>query len=241
MPYSEEIAWTIVRDVELDVDADRYRAALTPLVLAIVEHGEIPRLEQLARAAVPSVWDEEFAAIALRGLRARRFELDDHVEALDDAIEDVEENGAAAVTAAPLVGRVALTLAERAFCITSEFAGLERELRAAPEEARRPLALRMAGAVSPRVGVTELEVLEAVHEVSRRHGAAPLELVACAVATGTRREVLRRELARDAEAFTHAFPLLAQALRELVGEPLPGDAADDELWKALVAALSPPA
>jgi hypothetical protein len=241
VPYSEEVAWTIVRDVELDVDADRYRVALKPLVLAIVENGEIPRLERLARAAVSSVWDDEFAAIALRGLRARRFELDDQAAALDDAIEDVEENGAAAMTAAPLVGRVALTIAERAFCVTTEFAALEHELRGAPREKRRRLALRMAGVVSPRVGVTELDVLEAVHDVARRHGAAPVEVVARALATGTRREVLRRELARDAAAFARAWPLLAETLRDLVAEPVPADAADDELWKALVAALSPDA
>ena len=118
---------------------------------------------------------------------------------------------------------------------------LEEDLQLATPDERRRIALHAAS----EVGVTDIPDEE-------RHGAAASfvattvdtrsaefaeqsrRALARSLATDERRAEVREAVAENFAGASAQLPLLAAAVDELLGEPIPEDAGDDDLWVGAV-------
>jgi hypothetical protein len=121
----------------------------------------------------------------------------------------------------------------------ARFDELEAEMEFAEPDERREIALRAAAAIGVQ-GISD----EERHSASASFIAKPppegasgrtfieqsTRALARSLATDERRRQARDELAYLAFEARDEIPLLADAIDELLGEPLPDDAGKDDVW-----------
>jgi hypothetical protein len=238
---AQELAACIVRAGEVDA----FRPRIAPVVDAILQRRASARVEKLADSSVAAVWHEGLAEIAEEALdrldsQAKR-SLEQIEAARVEVVRPVTDNRLARM----LVIALGLRTAHEARELSSVLAATEAVLAGSPKDKHRVIALRRAGAVvATRGDIPEVELLPAV---ARIHGALPdqfderLDLADSAaralaglVANDDRRVATRQAAEELAASACSGFPLLKSALDELLDEPVPEAADEDDLWVATV-------
>jgi hypothetical protein len=220
----------LVISFEWSADDERL---LAPLVDATLVWADDEDLERIAVPLVATLWDSELRGdieAALDRLAPRH----EHVRAALDAAR-------ADLAAGPQGSRLARAVVEQAAVeLTGELMLPEHCLLCAEEFAAsdssgdlRRHALRLARIAGRAVDISDAEIRRA----SATAAVSTDSTVAVALATDARRLAVRAWLRNLAELGSESLPVLSDALRDLVSEPLPA-AADDEIWHETVLGLS---
>jgi hypothetical protein len=223
---------TILDDLDVAFDAGPAVALVADRIGSGASREDIA--DAAARAAA-SVWTPDRAAEVRTGLARLRDEYGARLAAVDAAEQELGHPPERNAVALALVARAAVELWARARRSFDQVALLEDELsRAAPSE-HRSRALSVAAAVIP---VLELDADEVESIVARFLAVESRDWLARQLATDERRRAMRRALGRLADAGDEEFPLATAAITALLAEPMPRDAAEDELWVGLVVGLA---
>jgi hypothetical protein len=228
----ETTARDLARTLNLEFEPDDM-PVLAPLVDASLVWLDDEARTPIAAPVVEALWPRELREDIERGLHEAA-ELSDRVRAsLSDALTDLD--------AGPLDSRLARAVVDQAAdeaahdlqvpicCVLCFEEGLAR-LEA---EDRRTRAVEFARLAGHAAQVPEDDVRAAVAAAAVRG-----EPAAAALGTRERRLAIRTWLGRIAELARDSLPVTAAALDELLAEPLPDAAADDELWREAVAGLA---
>jgi hypothetical protein len=238
---AQELAAHIVRAGEVDA----FRPRIAPVVDAILQRRAPARVEKLADSSVAAVWHEGLAEIAEQALDR----LDGQAQRALEQIEAARVEVVRPVTDNRLARMLVIALGLRTAHETRELrialAATEAELRELPSDRHRLIALRRAGAVvATRGDIPDAELTAAVVRI---HGALPdgfderLDLVDSAaralagLLASDERRATTRTAAEELAAFAcGGLPLLKSALDELLDEPVPEAADEDDVWVATV-------
>lgn len=199
-------------------------------------------LDRAAGNAAEEIWDDELRA----ELETSLAELQD-VPEVEEILRELPRPPRENLVARTLVFRATAAIMEMANRNYDRMVELEAELRETQLGEHRPKTLPVAAAAIPSasIGADEADAAAAEfiaafpHDWSKTAEAATAAThqLARTLATDERRTSMRRALTMLAESAEDDFPLASQALSRLLAEPVPGDAADDDLWVNLVVGL----
>jgi hypothetical protein len=198
-----------------------------------------------AAASVAAVWHEGLAEIAEEALDRLHGQAQRTLEQIEAARVEVVRPVTDNRLARMLVIGLGLRTAHETRELTTVLAATEAELQELPSDQHRLIALRRAGAVvATRGDIPEAELMAAA---ARIHGALPgrhderldvadsaARALAVLVAGDDRRDATRNAAEELAAFACKGFPLLKSALDDLLDEPVPDAADDDDLWVATV-------
>lgn len=238
---AQELAARIVRAG----DVEDFRARITPVTEAILMRRSPHHVEKLADRAAAAAWHEGLSAAAeeaLDRLREQAARTLDQVEgARVESVRPVTDNRLARMLVVALGLRTAYETREVRELVESA----EEELQDAPPADQRRIALRWAGVVlALRGDIPELELMGATARVNaglphdageRLEVAEPAaRALACLVATEERRAAVRKAAGELARFACGGLPTLKRALDDLLGEEVPDEADEDDLWVGTV-------
>jgi hypothetical protein len=222
----EPDTWDLASWIGPRIDSDTDRAALAELADAmLVSLPDGPELERLTSAAMGKVWTESIRVAVREGLVA----LADNGEwraAAESALAELDRDPHAAEIAREVTRWLAMELAHEDapfFCVHC----LDLAVEAAPPGERRRLA-RVAAILARR---------DAAVPRNRVATAARMPHLMEGLGTVDRRRAVRRRLGRIGSLGRQSLPSLAPQLRALAEEPLPGTAAEDDVWAVVAGAL----
>jgi len=193
-----DLAWALTSGHLRFEWEDSNRELFAPLIDATIMRVEKEALEPLARPIVDALWDELRPLIAEALVEAAKRDAL-VLEALEDALADLELGPARSRLASNVVQQGALDLAEHAFFLEDCLDCIEDGLGHAPPDRHPGLVARAAASLALR-GAPDFGVERPDDD--------------------ERREARARVLAM-AELGLESLPRLAPALRALAAEPLP--------------------
>jgi hypothetical protein len=224
----EPTAWDLAFSIGVGVDPDADRPALDELADALLMWAPEATLERLTVPALELLWDDELEQAIRDGL-GRLVTSDGWERAAADALAEFERDPRAAPVSHEAIRFLAMQLGgfdSPGLCLDCIDDGLAHvEPAARRERARRAAVIACRNAAAP-----ETEVRAALADVASR---PPLERLG----TVERRAAVRARLGRLGELGRRSMPALATELRALAAEPLPSQAADDDVWKEVCTAL----
>jgi hypothetical protein len=242
----------LLERVGIGLDLNAAGSTLEPVIAALIDDAPPARLRWAVKRAVEALWDHELQAevrAELTSFQRNTGDLDDELDrTLEAALRELGRPLAENHVAHALVWRATAELIRRANRNYHRMAGLERALSGAKPSRHRSLTLPVAAAASLAVDVDDEETAKAIarHVIEvgapagagRRRSRLAAAKLARALATNERRRNMRAALAELAVMSADEFPRAADALNELLAEPVPADPAKDELWVNLVLGLA---
>ena len=225
----------ILDDLGLSLDVSGDGPALTVVADRLGGGASREEIAEAASGAAAAVWTPERAAEVREGLARLRDEYAARLAAVAAAESELDRPPQRNAVALALVARAAVELWARARRGYDQVALLEDELTRTPIEEHRSRALSITAAAIPVLELDHAEVDAAVERFLREESAGWL---AYRLASDERRRSMRRALGRLADAGSEEFPLATGAITGLLAEPMPSDAAEDELWVNLVVGLA---
>ena len=252
MPLDDDALGELLERVGIGLDLNAAGSTLEPVIAALIDDASPARLRRVVNRAVEALWDHELQAevrAELTSFQRNAAALDDELTAtLEAALREVGRPLAENHVAHALVWRATAELMRRANRNYDRMAELERALAGAKPSRLRSLTLPVAAAASLAVDVDDEEsakvIARHVIEVGsaagagRRRSRLATAKMARALATDERRRNMRAALAELAAMSADECPRAADALNELLAEPVPADPAKDELWVNLVLGLA---
>jgi hypothetical protein len=225
----EPSGWDLAVGIGIGIDPDADPPALDELALAMLVWAKGQELERLTDEAVERVWDAELAGLVRDGIV--RHSADDEWEAAAvAALAEFDRDPPASGVAREVVRYLAMQVGHLGlpfgFCLCC----VEEALRRAGPPDRRGHALRVAVVGARAADVPRDELREALAGAALRDPADRLGTV-------ERRRAVRACLGRLGELATESMRPLALALKAIAAEPLPADAADDDVWQEAAAHL----
>jgi hypothetical protein len=225
----EPNGWDMATDMGIGLDPAADREALDELADAmLVWMPDGPLLERLTTDALEALWSDELEASIREGLALLR-QRDAWRAGVDAALVELDRDPRAAEVSREVVRHLAMQLSQADtplfFCLHC----LDERLEAAPGADRRRLASQ-AAIVARRNAAVPPEGLELAVAALGRSAAPDLGLP-------DRREAVRRRLGRIAAFGRVSMPTLARELQAIADEPLPPDAADDDVWQVVLTTL----
>jgi hypothetical protein len=227
-----------------------YAERLEPVVDALAEGRSDAQVDKRVRAAAAAVWDDALRADAAAALDT----LEDYLRATLARIEAARAELGRPVTdnrlAFALVEQIAADHLDSVAALGARFDELEADMQFAEPEERREIALRAAAEIGvpgisdeERYSATASFVAKPPREGVSGHTfiEQSTRALARSLATDERRRGARDELAYLAAEARDEIPLLADAIDELLGEPLPDDAGEDDLWVSTLFGTPPSA
>jgi hypothetical protein len=225
---------------------------IEPLLGALIRQAPRAALQQAAVDAAEAVWSDELEAELaqeLQGVPRRDPEEDPELmPTIDAALAELARPPRQNHVAHALVWRAALELMRRANRNYERMAELEQALAEALPAAHRQLTLPIAVTASLAADVGDLEAAKAIAEfvvrlppdpeTARKAFDRATARLARTLATDKRRRDVRASLAELARGSAEEFPAASAALERLLAEPIPKNAAKDDLWVSLVVGLA---
>jgi hypothetical protein len=202
-------------------------AVLAPLVDAVVVWADDDVMARIAVPIVERLWPSDLRGDIESAVAASA------PDALDDARADLSAGPRRSRLARAFVEQAAVELTGELMLPVCCLLCVEEGLATAPDAERRRRALRVASVAGRAAGIPEEELRRAFAVGAVSASSAP----AFALATDERRLAARAWLRNLAELGHDSVPALSEALRELVGGPLPA-VADDAIWHEAVAGLA---
>jgi hypothetical protein len=216
-----------------------YAEGFEPVVEALVEGRSDAQVGRRVRAAAAAVWDDALRADTATALDGFENYLRDTLARLDAARAELTRPPADNRLAMALVERLCTDHLETVAALGARFDELEAEMQFAEPEERREVALRAAAEIGVS-GISDEERYSATASFVAKpppEGPSGRTLIeqstralARSLATDDRRRSTRQELAFLAEEARDEIPLLAEAIDDLLGEPLSEDAGEDDVW-----------
>lgn len=239
MRLDEDTAEFVTEDLAARIPYGPYRGRIDAVVDAIAAERRPATIAKASRTAAAAVWGDGLRAAVeaeLESLEAEAREALARIEAArGELTRPVADNRLAAALVAELTLCILDDVAE--FGITMEL--LDEQLHEAGPEDRRSIALRAAAELAPadvpveeRNGAAAGLVAPNVDPRSPQFAQAIVRALARTLATDARRRELRTTLADACDGVRGEVPALAAAVDELLGEPMPDDPANDDLWVA---------
>lgn len=239
MRLDRDSALIIAEDLAPALDFAAYVERLEPVVDAIAEGRSDAQVTKRARTAVAAVWGDSLRADATRALDRLENDLRESLARVEAAREELTRPVTDNRLAIALVEQLAADHLDHVAALGAQFDELEAEMQFAEPGERRELALRAAAAIGvPSISDDERYSASASFVAkpppAGASGRSFMEqtsrALARSLATDGRRRETREELAGLAVAARDEIPLLANALDELLGEPIPDDAGEDDVW-----------
>jgi hypothetical protein len=225
----EPSGWDFAVGIGIGVDPESDPPALDELALAMLVWAAGPELERLTDEAVERVWDAELAGLVRDGI-VRLSARDEWEAAGAAALAEFDRDPPASDVAREVVRYLAMQVGHVGlpfgFCLCC----VEEALRGAEPSDRRGHALRVAVVAARAADVPRDELRKALAGAAWRDPADR-------IGTVERRMAVRTRLGRLGELATESMPPLALALKAIAAEPLPADAAGDDVWQAAAAHL----
>jgi hypothetical protein len=236
----------------IGLDLNAVAPEIEPVLDALIRQALRTALQQAAGGATEAVWSDELETeLAQEPQEFREQALHEDPELvprIDAALAELERPPRQNHVAHALVWRAALELMRRANRNYERMAELEQTLAEAPPAAHRHLSLPVAAAASLAADVGDLEAAKAITEfvvslppdpeTARKTFDRATARLARTLATDKRRRDVRASLAELARGSAEEFPVASAALERLLAEPIPKDAAKDDLWVSLVVGLA---
>ena len=224
-----------------EIDLVPYHDRLDPVIDAIAQGRTPARISKLSNTAAAAIWDEGLRAAAEAELVRLADEARATLARVDAARDELRRPVTDNRLATALVEEIAAQVLERTEELGSRLDELEEELGLVDGEGRRRVALE-AAAVLASVEIPPEEGYAASASVFAEgfDPRSPTVLekstraLAGRLATEERRAQIRTALADVAATAGEDLPLLAGALDELLREPVPDDAGDDDVWVSAV-------
>ena len=239
MRLDDDALAELLDDLGVELDLAAVASDLEPLVHALVGSSNA-KITKAAAKAAEAVWDDDVRdelAEELAQLRAAALE---RLETIDAAVRELEQPASRNEVARALAFHAAVELISHANRNYDRLAELETRLADASPDDRRPLALPLAVAAATAVAIPADEADEAsakfIESFPREWQKQPqgaqraAHWLARTLDRDERRQRMREALARLAQTGDEEFPRATAALDELLGEPVPEDPADDDLW-----------
>jgi hypothetical protein len=242
----------LLDELQIGLELNAAGPAIEPLLDALIGSAPQARLHHAAVEAVEALWNADLEHEIRRELEDVRLHAVQEnarlVPTIDSALAQLGQPPRKNHVAHAFVWRAAAKLLRRASRNHERMAELERKLERAPQARHRRLTLPIAAAASLAADIGDEEAAKAVAAYafgvsangrpSRRQRDRATARLAKTLATDERRRTVRASLAELAELSGEEFPLASLALRELLAEPVPDDAVEDELWVNLVVGLA---
>ncbi len=252
MPLDDDALGELLDGLGIGLDLNSAAPEIEPLLDALIRQAPRTTLQQAAVGATEALWSDELETELAQELREFREQaLDEDPEllpTLDAALAELPRPPRENQVAHALVWRAALELMRRANRNYERMADLEQALADAPPAAQRRLTLPMAAAASLAADVGDLEAATAIAEfvvslppdpeTARKAFDRATARLARRLATDKRRRQVRTSLTELARGSAEEFPVASAALERLLAEPIPKDAAKDDLWVSLVVGLA---
>jgi hypothetical protein len=249
MRLSETMAWEIAGELELDdVPLAAYAESLAPLVEALHAGLSFEQTERISRRVVRAAWDDELAQAVRAELAEERTDLRVRLLFVEAALSEIDLPLPRNRLARAVCDSVALRIADEQAGPPRRLRALEDYLEQVPRETWPVLVLPVAGEVAGLVGITPEEHAESARGLldnfPENGPAVPdqatelIHLVSRALGTAARRRVMRDALGELIDAARqNGLERVPTTLAELLAEPMPSDAAEDDLWVSLVVGL----
>jgi hypothetical protein len=243
--FDEAAAWSLVSELELDVEREPLRIPLAPLSLALVEGRSQLECERRSRSLAAEAWTAELAGTTHDALVALSEQLKLQVHRIAEALDDLRRPPGQSLVARAVLDRIAIELAREAQTDTRWLASLEHELREeeAPEERLR-IVLQVVRGVANVIDIPDDELRAAIVRSAPLAGSgleadadAAARALARQLATPTRRQQVREWLVGLAGALRDELPLLSRQLARVAAEPAPEDPGEDWAWTTAVVGL----
>jgi hypothetical protein len=234
----QESARLIAEDLASEIEVAPYLERLDPVVAALANLVPPARIAKLSGKAAAALWDEGLRAQTEAALQ--RFEVD--ARELLARVESARTELARPVTdnrlATALVEQLAADFLDESTAIELRLEELDDEVRLASPGERREVALRVASEfLEPTISDDERYSASASFQATPpwEPGSVPLagqatRALARSLATEERRRQTRATLADLATTTRDELPFLTSAIDELLGEPIPDDAGEDDVW-----------
>jgi hypothetical protein len=224
----EPTAWDLAFAIGIRVEPENDRPGLDELADAmLVWMADGPELERLTSEAMSAVWTHQLEEMVREGLVALRRK-QDWRRAAEEALVELDRDPAGAEVCREVVRHLALDLSNEdtpfLFCLHC----LDEHVGNAPPEERRPLALQAAVVARRNAAVPRNRLEAQVGRLGRRSDE---------LGTVERRLAVRRRLRRIATFGRASMPRLAAELEVITDEPLPEDAAADDVWQIVLTQL----
>jgi hypothetical protein len=229
-----------------------YAERLEPVVEALAEGRSDAQVGRRVRTAAAAVWGDALRADAAAALDSFEDYLRDTLARVDAARTELARPVTDNRLAFALVEQLCADHLDTVAALSARFDELEAELQFAEPEERREIALRAAAEIGV-AGISNEERYSASASFVAKpppdgtSGRTVIEqstrALARSLATDERRVGTRDELASLAQEARDEIPLLADAIDELLGEPLPEDAGEDDIWVSALfgaGAVEPP-
>ncbi len=219
--------WDIAFEMRLALEPGDDLPALREVADALLVWADEAAVDELAAQAVDEAWSDELEAAIRDGLARVAAFGEEWPAAVDRATAAFDRDPRGSPVTLAVVEHLAMELGSRdkphpLFCLCC----IDEFVAAAPPEERRALALEAATLARRDANVPAEEIAAA--------------LAACtpsALATDERRRAVRARLARLAALGRSSVPALAAQLEAIAAEPLPEDAAADDVWEVVVRTL----
>jgi hypothetical protein len=109
---SHDAAWTLVLELDLELDLDACAPSLRALAAGIVDDAPAAELERLAAAAIAAAWDGDLRAAVGAALERRQTALRDALAVVEAAREELALEAARGTLARAVVDLAALRLGD---------------------------------------------------------------------------------------------------------------------------------
>jgi hypothetical protein len=234
----QESARLIAEDLAPEIEVAPYVEQLQPIVDAIDSLVPPARVAKLSGKAAAAVWNEGLRAATEAALER----LEDNARELLARVESARSELARPVTdnrlAVALVEQLAAEWLDESTALEARLEALDDDVEFASPDERRVIALQVASEfLAPAIAPEEHEAAAASLEADPPWAPDPvppagqaLRALARSLATEERRQVTRSTLADLASTTRGELPFLASAIDELLGEPVPDDAGEDDVW-----------